>query len=188
MGEPSNKGMKLIRSAPAREPRSLQLTPGFDGPLGGDVGASSGRQKREQFIVARRPGDRSPARRLRLRTSDGEVEDLVLSAEELRRLRQGSASVRETRRYLIVSRVTPGFAFYYNVTDYGFGFNRPEQATLFHQRKQAEAVAALLGFGIEVVRCRTQVRKGARVPLVTPGLRERGARRRTGGRRTTRCS
>jgi hypothetical protein len=167
MGEPSNKGMKLIRSAPAREPRSLQLTPGFDGPLGGDVGASSGRQKREQFIVARRPGDRSPARRLRLRTSDGEV---------------------ETRRYLIVSRVTPGFAFYYNVTDYGFGFNRPEQATLFHQRKQAEAVAALLGFGIEVVRCRTQVRKGARVPLVTPGLRERGARRRTGGRRTTRCS
>jgi hypothetical protein len=180
MGEPSNKGMKLIRSAPAREPLSLQLTPGFDGPLGGDVGASSGRQKREQFIVARRPGDKSPARRLRLRTSDGEVEDLVLSAEELRRLRQGSASVRETRRYLIVSRVTPGFAF--------LGFNRPEQATLFHQRKQAEAVAALLGFGIEVVRCRTQVRKGARVPLVTPGLRERGARRRTGGRRTTRCS
>jgi hypothetical protein len=108
------------------------------------------------------------------------LEDLVLSAEELRRLRQGSASVRETRRYLIVSRVTPGFAFYYNVTDHGFGFNRPEQATLFHQRKQAEAVAALLGFGIEVVRCRTQVRKGARVPLVTPGLRERGARRRTG--------
>jgi len=160
----------------------------FDGPLGGRVGVRSGRRKPEQFIVARRPGDRSPARRLRLRTSDGEVEDLILSAKELRRLRQSIADARETRRYLIVSRMTPGFTFYYNVADHGFGFNRPEQAALFHQRKQAEAVAALLGSGIKVVRCRTQVRNGVRVPLVSQSLRERRARRRPGGRRTTNWS
>ena len=97
---------------------------------------------------------------------DGEVEDLVMSAEELKRLKQSIAESRETRRYAIESRLMPGFTFYYNVSSHGYGLNDPGQATLFHQHKQALAVAALLREGVKVVRYQTRIKDGVRVPIV----------------------
>lgn len=129
----------------------------------------------EQFLVARRPGDRSPTRKLRLRTTDGEVEDLVLSADELRRLRQSIADARDNKRFAIVSHLTPSHTFYYNVTDHGYAMNRPDGATLFLKREQAQAVAALLRPGVRVVRYRTRLRNGVRVPIV-PRTPHKGAR------------
>jgi hypothetical protein len=130
----------------------------------------------ERVVVPRRPGDLSPRRRLRLRTTDGGVEDLILTADELRRLRQTIADVRENRRFLIVSRLSRGHAFYYNVTDHGYAMNRPDHATLFLKRDQAQAVAALLSPGVRVVRYRTRVRNGVRVPVVPRTRRRRAPR------------
>ena len=128
-----------------------------------------GRKKKaepERFVVARRPGDLSPTRTLRLETTDGEVEDLVLSAAELARLRQTMADVREARRFVIVSQVIRGYVMYYNVSDHGFVLNNPAAATLFLKREAAEAVAALLHDGVRVLRCQTRMAKGVRVPIV----------------------
>jgi hypothetical protein len=94
------------------------------------------------------------------------VEDLVISAEELKRLKQSIAESRETRRYVIESSLMPGFTFYYNVSHHGYGLNDPEQATLFHQRQQALAVAALLREGVKVVRYQTRIKDGVRVPVI----------------------
>ena len=130
------------------------------------MGGRSGRERPGGPEVARRPGDTSPRRQLRLRAMDAEVEDLVMSASELRRLKRSIAEASETRRYLIESRLMPGFTFYYNVSDHGYGLNDPGRATLFHQRKQALAVAAFLGKRMAVVRYETRIKDGVRVPII----------------------
>lgn len=117
-------------------------------------------------MVARQRGDRSPTRTLKLQTTDGEVEELVISAAALVRLRQAMADFKETRRFVIVRRVIPGYLMYYNVSDHGFVLNNPAAGTLFLKRDAAEAVAALLHPGVRVLRCRTRVVKGVRVPIV----------------------
>jgi hypothetical protein len=137
-----------------------------------------GKATPETFVAARMPGDTSRPRKLRLRTADGEVEDLILSADALRRFRKTIANVREKRRYLVVRANVPGFTFYYNVTDHGYGLDQPQQATLFHQRDQAKSVAALLGPGVRVIRRKTRTRQGVLVPVLPSRRRTRSVRKR----------
>ena len=77
---------------------------------------------------------------------------MMMTAEQLRQLKRSVAEARETKRYVIESSLMPGFTFFYNVSDHGYGFNEPKQATLFHQRSQALAVSRLLGRRVRVVR------------------------------------
>jgi len=116
---------------------------------------------------------------------DGEVEDLVMSASELKRLKRSIAEASETRRYVIESRLMPGFTFYYNVSNHGYGLNDPRRATLFHQRKHALAVAAILGKRLKVVRYETRIKDGVRLPIIpkprkmtTPKAKSRSRRTR----------
>ena len=141
--------------------------------------------KREVFVTARRPRDASPYTRLRLRTSDGEVEDMMMTAEQLRRLKRSVAEARETRRYVIESSLGPGFTFFYNVTHHGYGLNEPSQATLFHQRDQALAVSRLLGKRVRVVRYQTKLKDGKREAIV-PLSKVKGPSRSGSRRRRTR--
>ena len=141
--------------------------------------------KREVFVAARSPQDASPYGRLRLRTTDGDVEDLMMTAEQLRQLKRSVAEARETKRYVIESSLMPGFTFFYNVSDHGYGFNEPKQATLFHQRSQALAVSRLLGRRVRVVRYQTEVKDGKRVPIV-PMSKLKGSSRGGARRRRTR--
>jgi hypothetical protein len=141
--------------------------------------------KREAFVAARDPRDASPYRRLRLRTSDGEVEEMMMTAEQLRRLKRSVAEARETRRYVIESSLGPGFTFFYNVSHHGYGLNEPSQATLFHQRNQALAVSRLLGKRVRVVRYQTRLKDGIREAIV-PRSKVNGASRGGSRRRRTR--
>ena len=138
--------------------------------------------EREVFVAARAPRDASPYNRLKLRTSDGEVEEMMMTAEQLRRLKRSVAEARETKRYVIESSLGPGFTFFYSVSHHAYGLNEPSQATLFHQRNQALAVSRLLGKRVRVVRYQTRLKDGKRVAIVplskVNGPSRSGARRR----------
>jgi hypothetical protein len=95
------------------------------------------------------------------------------------------AEARETKRYVIESSLMPGFTFFYNVSDHGYGFNEPKQATLFHQQSQALAVSRLLSGRVRVVRYQTKVKDGRRVPIV-PMSKLKGPSRNVARRRRTR--
>jgi hypothetical protein len=91
---------------------------------------------------------------------------MMMTAEQLRRLKRSLADARETRRYVIESSLGLGFTFFYNVSHHGYGLNEPSQATLFHQRSQALAVARLLGKSVRVVRYQTKLKDGKREAVV----------------------
>ncbi|MEX0691426.1 MAG: hypothetical protein WD043_06255 [Gemmatimonadales bacterium] len=96
-----------------------------------------------------------------------------LTPAQLQELERRIRDSEDRTRYLLVSVMTPRFALYYNVSDDCYGHNDPRYATLFKRRAAAEAVRALLGEGVQLVRCRVNSR-GALVLRSIPKLRSRG--------------
>jgi hypothetical protein len=70
---------------------------------------------------------------------------------------------------LLVSRIGGKFALYYNVSDDVYAMNNPQGATLFKRRKAALAVKRLVGPRVQVIRCTTKRKKGARIPVLGKG-------------------
>lgn len=99
--------------------------------------------------------------------TDGAADDAPpLSAAQIRELRRRVKDIDDRTRYLLVSKFTPSFSLYYNVSDDTYVMNEPSSATLFKRRAAANAVQKLLGRGVQIVRCRVD-RSGA---LVTNSL------------------
>jgi hypothetical protein len=84
--------------------------------------------------------------------------------------------MNDRTRYLLVSRFTPRFALYYNVTDDMFVTNDPKGGTLFKKKNAAVAVQRLLRPSVQVVRCTSKRKDGVTVPVLPKRLR-RMARR-----------
>ena len=92
-------------------------------------------------------------------------EDEKLTASQARELQRRMADLRDQTRYLLVSKMGPRFALYYNVSDDVYAMNDPRGATLFKRRNAALAVKALLGPRIRVIRCGSKRLNGVQVPL-----------------------
>jgi hypothetical protein len=103
-----------------------------------------------------------------------------LTRAEAREVEKRLADLRDRTRYLLVSRVSPRFDLYYNVSEDTYGMNEPAHATLFKRRQTAAAVKRLLGGSIVLIRCRVD-RRGRLVlrsvpwPNRGPTKRRRGA-------------
>ena len=79
----------------------------------------------------------------------------------------------------------PRFALYYNVSDDLYAMNDPSGGTLFKRRKAAESIKRTLGKGLQIVACRTRLRKGVRVPVLASFDRRRKKRGTVATRRPT---
>lgn len=104
------------------------------------------------------------------KTSDrGNLHEEPLSQRQVRELRRRVADLDDPTRYLLVSRFGQRFALYYNVSDDVYAMNNPQGATLFKRRKAALAVKRLVGPRVQVIRCTTKRKKGARIPVLGKG-------------------
>lgn len=96
-----------------------------------------------------------------------------LSVTQTRKRRRRVKDIDEHTQYLLVSKFTPTFLLYYNVSDDTYAMNEPSSATLFKRRAAAKAVQELPGRGVHIVRCRVD-RNGALVARsLPPKLRAR---------------
>ena len=100
-------------------------------------------------------------------------DDEALTPAQIRELKRRVADLDDPTRYLLVSRLGPRFALYYNVSDDVYAMNDPRGGTLFKRRDAAVAVKRMLGQQIQIVRCMSRREKGIRVPV----LSDRAARR-----------
>jgi hypothetical protein len=91
--------------------------------------------------------------------------DEELTPAQIRTLRRRIADLDDETRYLLVSQMTPRFRLYYNVSDDVYVMNDPRGATLFKRRKAALVVKALLRGPIRIIRCKSKVVNGVRVPV-----------------------
>ena len=99
-----------------------------------------------------------------------EPDDWPLTAAQIREIDRSVADLDDPVRYLLVSRMGPRFFLYYNVSDDVYAMNDPSGATLFKRRKAAQSVKRTLrpnGRGIQLVKCRTRRRNGARVLVLS---------------------
>jgi hypothetical protein len=96
-------------------------------------------------------------------------EDDELSPAQRRELRRRLTDLRDPIRYLLVSKMGPRFALYYNVVEDVYAWNDPRGATLFKRRDAALAVKALLGRHTRVIRCNSRQHNGVRVPILRTG-------------------
>ena len=123
---------------------------------------------------SRRPRSRTSAstpKRQRIRP--GVIDD-ELTPAQIRELERRLADYRDPTRYLLVSQMTPRFAFYYNVTDDVYATD-PRGGTVFKRRRTALAVKALLRPGIDVLACRSKRVDGIVVPVLRPATSRRSA-------------
>ena len=128
---------------------------------------------RKRRLASRRSASpRGAARGTRRTAGWGDDDDLPpLSPAQIRDLKRRVADSRDATRYMLVSKVLPGFLLYYNVSDHVYAMNNPPGGTLFKRRKTAMAVREFLRPGITVVRCSSRVKDGVRVPLLPEGWR-----------------
>ena len=92
-----------------------------------------------------------------------------LTPAQIEELRRRLADSDDVTRYLLVSRMTPRFALYYNVSDDVYVMNDARGATLFKRREAALAVKRLLSSSnVEIVRCKSKRISGVRVPVLGP--------------------
>ena len=102
-----------------------------------------------------------------------------LTRAEAREVEKRLADLRDRTRYLLVSRVSPRFDLYYNVSEDTYGMNEPAHATLFKRRHAAAVIKRLLGRGIDLIRCRVD-RRGKLVLRSVPWPKRGPVKRRTG--------
>lgn len=130
----------------------------------------------------RTPGEHGmPSGRTAYRAAD--PVDNELTPAQIRELRRRMADLDDVTRYLLVSRLGPRFALYYNVSDDVYVMNEPRHATLFKRRKAALAVKALLGGSIRIVRCKSKRVGGVRVPVLAAAQRDGPTARRSSSNR-----
>jgi hypothetical protein len=110
------------------------------------------------------------------RAKPDESADWALTAAQTREIKRRVADLDDPIRYLLVSRMGPRFALYYNVSDDLYAMNDPTGATLFKRRKAAECVKRTLGRGVDILQCRTRTRKGVRLPVAASIERRAGKR------------
>ena len=102
-----------------------------------------------------------------------------LTRAQTRELDRRLADLHDRSRYLLVSRLGPRFALYYNVSEDTYGMNEPAHATLFKRRQAAAAIKRLLSKGIDLIRCRVD-RRGKLVLRSVPWPKRGPVKRRTG--------
>ena len=132
--------------------------------------ARLGRKRPASALGADLPGNR------RRRSEPDDAADWPMTPAQIREIKRRVADLDDPVRYLLVSRMGPRFALYYNVSDDLYAMNDPKGGTLFKRRKTAESVKRMLGDGVEIVECRTQRRKGVRVPVQASFEARRGKR------------
>lgn len=91
---------------------------------------------------------------------------MSLTPGQMRELQRRVDDLHDDTRFLLVSKMTPRFALYYNVIDDVYVANNPKGATLFKRRRAAAAVKALLGTSVRIVRCQSKRINGVRVPIL----------------------
>jgi hypothetical protein len=96
--------------------------------------------------------------------TDTDIEPLTKA--QVREIERRIRDLDDPIRYLLVSDLGPRFKLYYEISDGVYVMNEPTQATLFKTRAAAVAVKTTLGPGIKIVRCRTRMRGGKRVPVL----------------------
>ena len=104
--------------------------------------------------------------RKKVTRESAEPDDWKLTPAQIRELKRRLKDTDDPVRYLLVSRMGPRFALYYNVSDDVYVMNDPSGGTLFKRRQAAESIREALGPRIRVVKCRTRMRKGARLPII----------------------
>ena len=90
-----------------------------------------------------------------------------LTKAQLRKIERTARDLDDPTRYFLVSDFGPRFKLYYDLSNDVYGMNSPDRATLFKRRAAALAVRGTLGKRIKLVRCKTHVRNGKRVPVLT---------------------
>jgi hypothetical protein len=90
--------------------------------------------------------------------------DQELTPAQVRELLRRMADVDHATRYILVSQMGPRFALYYNVSEDVYVMNDPNGATLFKRRNAAVAIKKLLSGSIRVLRCKSKLDSGIRVP------------------------
>ena len=125
---------------------------------------------------------RAPAARRGRRAPDAadESDDDVggLTKAQVREIERIRRDLDDPIRYLLVSDFGARFKLYYDASDGVYVMNNPAHATLFKRREAALAVRATLGDRIKIIRCKTKLKGGKRVPA----LKQPKASRRSGGR------
>jgi hypothetical protein len=119
--------------------------------------------------AARRPAFRKLMVKRSTRRSIGDGADVdvaELTKAQVREIERRIRDLDDPIRYLLVSDFGPRFKLYYEASDGVFVMNRPADATLFKRREVALAVKATLRDGIKLIRGRTVIRGGKRVPLL----------------------
>jgi hypothetical protein len=77
-----------------------------------------------------------------------------LTSSERRELDRQIKDVGDPVRYLLASRLVPGFTLYYVLADDTYVLNDARGATLFKRREAAAAIRDLLRPGVSVVPCK----------------------------------
>ena len=147
--------------------------------------------------MTRRPADQTGRRVARRKPTgrrgpevvapgDTDADAEPLTKAQVREIERRMRDLDDPTRYLLVSDLGPRFKLYYEVSDGVYVMNEPAQGTLFKRRAAAVAVKATLGPGIKLVRCKTRMRGGKRVPVLPQRARSLKGRRAGRSRRTKR--
>ena len=139
-----------------------------------------GRSTAEGPRQAARPKGTTGRSRQAARAAADAADRAPLTTEQVREIERRLKDLDDPTRYFLVSDFGAGFKLYYEISDGVYVMNELTKATLFKTREAALAVRSTLGPGIKLVRCRTTVTRGRRVPVVEPrhhGLKKTGESR-----------
>lgn len=107
--------------------------------------------------MSERPTPSRPRQRAGSRPGGDHAWD-ELTPAQVKELERRVADVRDRRRFLLVSVMTPRHVLYYDVAEDAYAVNEPTAGTLFKRHRAAAAIVRVLRGKVAIAPCRVDRR------------------------------